>query len=93
MDWFNSIQGKIFAMMIGGAVYFTLHETMNVPNFKPRLKLKESAPDWAEALTLGLAAAMIAVIIVHFKFGPKIAGPVAAALVCAAIFVRLCFYG
>ena len=93
MDWFNSIQGKIFAMMIGGVVYFTLHETIGVRNFKPQLQLKESARDWAEALTWGLAAAIFASLFAHFKFGPKIAGPVAAALVCVAIFVRIFFYG
>ena len=93
MDWFNSAQSKLAAMVIGGAVFFTLDKMIGVPNFKPPLHLKESAPDWANALTWGLAAAVIASIFAYFKFGPKIAGPVAAALICAAIFVRLCFYG
>ena len=93
MDWFNSTQGKIAAMLIGGAVLFTLDGTIGVPNFKPQLQLKDSAPYWATALTWGVAAAIFAAIFAYFKFGPKVAGPVAAALVCAAIFVRILFYG
>ena len=93
MDWFNSARGKLAAMLVGGVVLLALDSTIGVPNFKPQLHLKESAPDWANALTWGLAAAIFATIFAYFKFGPKIAGPLAAALVCAAIFVRLCFYG
>ena len=80
-------------MVIGGAVLLLLDGTIGAHNFKPQLQLKESAPDWAEALTWGMAAAIFAAIFAYFKFGLKLAGPVVTALVCGAIFVRLCFYG
>jgi hypothetical protein len=93
MNWLNGTQGKMIAMLIGGLVYLGLRERMDIPNFKPPLHLRESAPDWTTALTWGMAAAIFAAIIAYFRFGPKIAGPIAAVLICAAIFVRISYYG
>jgi hypothetical protein len=93
MNWLNGTQGKLLAMLIGGLVFLVLREGRSIPNFRPVLHLRESAPDWAPALTWALAAAVFAAIAAHFKFGPKVAGPIAAVLICASIFVRLSFYG